>query len=262
MRRLFAEVPEACDNTLLIAERAAVEIAFGKPDLPEFPVPAGVHRSHLRGVAPTPTCATWRSPARAERYGEQLPAAVAERLDYELSVIASMGFSAYFLVVWDLIRFARESGIRVGPGRGSSAGCCVAYCLKIVDLDPIRYGLLFERFLNPGRKEMPDIDMDFDERYRGDVIRYAVGALRLGPRGPGGDVLHHQGPGRRARRGAGPRLPLHRGRQDREGHAAARHGTRHAAQCLLRGAARLRRRLQGGDRAAARCTPRTPRPSG
>ena len=85
-----------------------------------------------------------------------------------------MGFAAYFLVVWDLIRFARESGIRVGPGRGSAAGCCVAYCLRIVDLDPIRYDLLFERFLNPGRKQMPDIDMDFDERYRGDMIRYAA----------------------------------------------------------------------------------------
>jgi DNA polymerase-3 subunit alpha len=172
MRRLFAEVPEACDNTLLVAERASVEIAFGKPDLPEFPVPeqfsaptyeesANAYLRHL-----TLTGAT-------QRYGDVLPVAVAERLDYELSVISSMGFSAYFLVVWDLIRFARESNIRVGPGRGSSAGCCVAYCLKIVDLDPIRYGLLFERFLNPGRKEMPDIDMDFDERYRGDVIRYA-----------------------------------------------------------------------------------------
>ena len=85
-----------------------------------------------------------------------------------------MGFPAYFLVVWDLIRFARESGIRVGPGRGSAAGCCVAYCLRIVDLDPIRYDLLFERFLNPGRKQMPDIDMDFDERYRADVMRYAA----------------------------------------------------------------------------------------
>ena len=97
-----------------------------------------------------------------------------ERLDYELGVIGNMGFAAYFLVVWDLIRFARESGIRVGPGRGSAAGCCVAYCLRIVDLDPIRYDLLFERFLNPGRKQMPDIDMDFDERYRADVMRYAA----------------------------------------------------------------------------------------
>ena len=97
-----------------------------------------------------------------------------QRLDYELGVIADMGFSAYFLVVWDLIRFARSRGIRVGPGRGSAAGCCVAYCLQIVDLDPIRYDLLFERFLNPGRIQMPDIDMDFDERYRGDMIKYAA----------------------------------------------------------------------------------------
>src|ERR1700733_9581608 len=85
-----------------------------------------------------------------------------------------MGFSAYFLVVWDLIDHARRSNIRVGPGRGSSAGCCIAYCLRIVDLDPLRYGLIFERFLNPGRRSMPDIDMDFDERYRGDMIRYAA----------------------------------------------------------------------------------------
>ncbi len=99
---------------------------------------------------------------------------MAERLDFELRVIAEMGFSAYFLVVWDIIRYARESGIRVGPGRGSAAGCCVAYCLRIVDLDPIRYDLLFERFLNPGRKQMPDIDMDFDERRRGEMIRYVA----------------------------------------------------------------------------------------
>jgi DNA polymerase-3 subunit alpha len=96
------------------------------------------------------------------------------RLENELGVVADMGFSDYFLVVWDLIRHAREKGIRVGPGRGSSAGCCIAYCLRIVDLDPLRYGLIFERFLNPGRRSMPDIDMDFDERYRGDMIRYAA----------------------------------------------------------------------------------------
>src|SRR5947208_14307761 len=85
-----------------------------------------------------------------------------------------MGFSAYFLVVWDLIKYARDRGIRVGPGRGSAAGCCVAYCLRIVDLDPIRYDLLFERLLNPGRKQMPDSDMDFAERHRGDMIRHAA----------------------------------------------------------------------------------------
>ena len=172
MRALFAEIPEACDNTLQIAERADVEIAFGVNALPEFPVPAQFSGAtyeqradaYLRDL--TLTRAT-------QRYGSPLPPAVTERLDYELGVIARMGFSAYFLVVWDLIRHARESGIRVGPGRGSAAGCCVAYCLGIVDLDPIRYDLLFERFLNPGRKQMPDIDMDFDERYRAEMIRYA-----------------------------------------------------------------------------------------
>jgi DNA polymerase III subunit alpha len=173
MRALFDEVPEACDNTLLIAERADVEIAFGVNALPEFPVPDGFEAStyerradaYLRHLA---------SAGAARRYGDPLPGAVATRLDYELGVISSMGFSAYFLVVWDLIRHARTSGIRVGPGRGSAAGCCVAYCLEIVDLDPIRYDLLFERFLNPGRKQMPDIDMDFDERFRAEMIRYAA----------------------------------------------------------------------------------------
>src|SRR6202035_2368065 len=109
----------------------------------------------------------------ARRYGSHVPDAVSRRLEVELGVISSMGFSAYFLVVGALIGYARSKSIRVGPGRGSAAGCCVAYCLGIVDLDPIRYDLLFERFLNPGRKQMPDIDMDFDERYRGEMIRYA-----------------------------------------------------------------------------------------
>ena len=166
MRSLFAEVPESCDNTLWIAERANVTIELGKPKLPAFPLPAGFATSddHLRFLT---------FEGAGLRYGSPVPTRVVERLDYELGVIASMGFSDYFLVVWDLIRHAREQGIRVGPGRGSAAGCCVAYCLRIVDLDPIRYDLLFERFLNPGRKQMPDIDMDFDERYRGEMIRYA-----------------------------------------------------------------------------------------
>jgi DNA polymerase-3 subunit alpha len=167
MRHLFREVPEACDNTLLIAERASVEIEFGKPELPRFPLPPGFadDDAYLRHLT--------AEGARA-RYGDPVPADVAERLEYELGVIFEMGLSTYFLVVWDLIRYARERRIRVGPGRGSAAGCCVAYCLRIVDLDPIRYGLLFERFLNAGRREMPDIDMDFDERYRGEMIRYAA----------------------------------------------------------------------------------------
>ena len=167
MRHLFAEVPEACDNTLWIAERANVEIAFGKPQLPSFPLPEGVDDdgAYLRHLT---------FEGAKERWGDPLPEQVVERLAYELQVIESMGFSSYFLIVWDLIRHARESGIRVGPGRGSAAGCAVAYSLWITDLDPIRYDLLFERFLNPSRISMPDIDMDFDSRYRDEMIRYAA----------------------------------------------------------------------------------------
>ncbi len=172
MRQLFREVPEACDNTLLIAERADVQIELGKPSLPEFPVPERFTGATYEARAHAYLRDLTMEGAR-QRYGDPVPREVMERLDFELSVIGDMGFPAYFLVVWDLIRFARERGIRVGPGRGSAAGCCVAYCLRIVDLDPIRYDLLFERFLNPGRKQMPDIDMDFDERYRADVMRYA-----------------------------------------------------------------------------------------
>jgi len=167
MRHLFDEVPEACDNTLWIAERAQVEIEFGKPQLPEFPLPEGfdsdgAYLSHL----------TFEGAKK--RWGDPLPAHVVERISYELGVIESMGFSSYFLITWDLIRHARDSGIRVGPGRGSAAGCAVAYALWITDLDPIRYDLIFERFLNPSRISMPDIDMDFDSRYREEMIRYAA----------------------------------------------------------------------------------------
>jgi len=167
MRTVFAELPEACDSSLLIAERANVEIEFGNVELPDFPLPAGFTSpdEYLRHLTYT---------GARERYGDPIPDAVAQRLEYELGVIGDMGFEGYFLVVWDLIRYAREHRIRVGPGRGSSAGSCVAYALRIVDLDPLQYGLIFERFLNPGRKSMPDIDMDFDERYRGDLIRYAA----------------------------------------------------------------------------------------
>jgi DNA polymerase III subunit alpha len=166
MRQLFVDYPEACDNTLLVAERANVEIEFGKPELPAFPVPAGHDEdSYLRELT---------LEGAKERYGPSPAMHVLERIEFELGVIKDMGFSAYFLVVWDLVRYARSRNIRVGPGRGSAAGSCVAYCLRIVDIDPIRYDLLFERFLNPGRKQMPDIDMDFDERYRGEIIKYAA----------------------------------------------------------------------------------------
>jgi DNA polymerase III subunit alpha len=167
MRTLFDEVPESCDNTLWIAERADVEIDFGKPQLPAFPLPPGFESDgdYLRHLT---------FEGARERWGDPLPDEVVERLAYELQVIGDMGFSSYFLIVWDLIAHARRSDIRVGPGRGSAAGCAVAYCLRITDLDPIRYDLLFERFLNPSRISMPDIDMDFDSRYRDEMIRYAA----------------------------------------------------------------------------------------
>jgi DNA polymerase-3 subunit alpha len=179
MRSLFSEVPEACDNTLWIAERAHVEIEFGTARLPHFEVPGEFQVRTADGAVDSQASARaylrhlTLEGARV-RYGERLDDTVAKRIDYELGVIADMGFEAYFLIVWDLIRHARESGIRVGPGRGSAAGSCVAYCLGIVALDPIAHDLIFERFLNPGRKQMPDIDMDFDERYRGEMIRYCA----------------------------------------------------------------------------------------
>ncbi len=167
MRQLFDELPQACDNTLWIAERADVTIEFGKPQLPDFPLPEGFDSdaAYLRHLT---------LDGARKRWGQQVPEHIAERLAYELQVIESMGFSSYFLITWDLIRHARDSGIRVGPGRGSAAGCAVAYALWITDLDPIRYDLLFERFLNPDRISMPDIDMDFDSRYRDEMIRYAA----------------------------------------------------------------------------------------
>ncbi|GJM38041.1 MAG: DNA polymerase III subunit alpha [Acidimicrobiales bacterium] len=167
MRRLFDEVPSACDNSLWIAERADVTIEFGQPQLPEFPLPEGfaTDTDYLRHL-------TYEGARK--RWGQTLSPEVTDRLDYELGVIDNMGFSAYFLITWDLITFARDNDIRVGPGRGSAAGCAVAYTLWITDLDPIKYDLLFERFLNPSRVSMPDIDMDFDTRYRDNMIRYAA----------------------------------------------------------------------------------------
>ncbi|MEM9565864.1 MAG: DNA polymerase III subunit alpha [Actinomycetota bacterium] len=170
MRREWAEIPEACDNSLWIAERCNVEIEFGNPQLPDFPIPEGFNDNaddyllHLT------------MEGAKKRWGSKLNDEIVERLTYELDVIKNMGFSSYFLITWDLIRHARDIGIRVGPGRGSAAGCAVAYCLWITDLDPIEYDLLFERFLNPSRISMPDIDMDFDSRYRDEMIRYAAEA--------------------------------------------------------------------------------------
>jgi DNA polymerase-3 subunit alpha len=173
MRRLFPEetYPGACDNTLAIADRSTVDIEFGRILLPSFPVPSGeTEVSYLRKLV---------EQGAMDRYGSDAGPEVWDRVEHELKIIEEMGFPAYFLIVWDLIRHARESGIRVGPGRGSAAGSIVSYCLRITDIDPLAYGLIFERFLNPGRRQMPDIDMDFDERYRAEMIRYA--AQKYGP---------------------------------------------------------------------------------
>jgi DNA polymerase-3 subunit alpha len=167
MRHEWRELPEACDNTLWIAERANVEIEFGQVLLPDFPIPEGFagadqYLEHLT------------MDGARKRWGANLTDETVERLAYELNTIKNMGFSSYFLITWDLIAHARNNGIRVGPGRGSAAGCAVAYCLWITDLDPIKYDLLFERFLNPDRSSMPDIDMDFDTRFRDEMIRYCA----------------------------------------------------------------------------------------
>ena len=165
MRALFPDMPDACDNTLRIAESCELRMEFGEFHLPPFDPPEG---STLEGYLHELVYAGAR-----QRYGDVTPE-IAERIDHELNVIVLMGFAGYFLIVWDLIRFARERGIRVGPGRGSAAGSVVSYALRITDLDPLKYGLIFERFLNPERKQMPDIDMDFDERRRDEVIQYVA----------------------------------------------------------------------------------------
>jgi len=166
MRALFAELPQACDNTLLIAQRCEVQFAEGVDRMPKFAVPEG----H--------TEASWLA-AEVERglvrrFGPTVPDEVTAQAEYEVSIICSMGFPGYFLVVGDFIGWAKQQGIRVGPGRGSAAGSIVAYALGITDLNPLEHGLLFERFLNPERVSMPDIDIDFDERRRGEVIAYVT----------------------------------------------------------------------------------------
>ncbi|MEP6842961.1 MAG: DNA polymerase III subunit alpha, partial [Pseudolysinimonas sp.] len=165
MRQLFAGHPEACDNTLLIAERC--EIEFEKRDLmPRFPVPEGESE------------ASWFESEVATGLSRRFPDGLSDehavRAQYEIDVIKQMGFPGYFLVVADFIGWAKSQGIRVGPGRGSAAGSLVAYAMGITELDPLKYGLIFERFLNPERVSMPDVDVDFDDRRRAEVIRYVT----------------------------------------------------------------------------------------
>ena len=163
MRSVFKDLPEAYRNTLAVAERCDLALSFGQFHLPKYDVPAGYTLdSYLEHLA---------FEGLRRRYGASPADAVVERLRYELSIVTKMGFSGYFLVVWDFIAFARRQGIAVGPGRGSSAGSLVAYCLGITNVDPVGYGLLFERFLNPERISMPDMDIDFADDRRDEVIK-------------------------------------------------------------------------------------------
>ena len=166
MTNAFAEWPEAIATTVEIAERCNVELELGGQLIPSYPTPDGSGEGdYLRARV---------LDGLARRYGSPAPAEAIERADFELGVIDRMGFNAYFLIVWDFVKYAKDSGIAVGPGRGSAAGSIVAYCLQITDVDPLRYGLLFERFLNPERVSMPDIDIDFSVRGRERVIRYVT----------------------------------------------------------------------------------------
>ncbi len=165
MLQLFADIPEAMENTARIAEVCNVDFSFGELHLPEFQAPEGKdNNTYLRELCKV---------GMEDRYGTP-DVTLLQRLDYELSTIESMGYVEYFLIVWDFINYAKKNGIMVGPGRGSAAGSIVAYCLHITDIDPIKYGLIFERFLNPERISMPDIDIDFCYERRGEVIDYVV----------------------------------------------------------------------------------------
>ena len=164
MEQLFPELEEALDNTNEIAERCNVEFEFNKYHLPRYDVPEGyTTNGYFRELC---------QKGLVERYGEDCPEEYKERLEYELNTIENMGYVEYFLIVWDFINFAKQNNIMVGPGRGSAAGSIVAYTLKITDIDPMKYSLLFERFLNPERVSMPDIDIDFCYERREEVIDY------------------------------------------------------------------------------------------
>ena len=166
MERDFSYCPQALENTSLIAERCQVNLELGKVNLPDFPVPPGFDApGYLRNLC---------LEGLVKRYGDPPPERARKQLEYELKVIEEMGYSTYFLIVWDFVNFARRKGIMVGPGRGSAAGSIVSYALGITSIDPLQYGLLFERFLNPERVSMPDIDIDFCFERRGEVIEYVA----------------------------------------------------------------------------------------
>ena len=264
MAAAFAEWPEAIATTLEIAERCKVEIELGKMLIPRFPTPDGeAEEDYLRELA---------HEGLRERYGDPPPAEAVERLEMELGVIEKMGFAAYFLIVWDFVKFAKDNGIAVGPGRGSAAGSIVSYALRITDVDPLEYDLLFERFLNAERISMPDIDIDFSVKGRDRVIQYVADKYgresvaqiitfgRMFPRAATRDAARVLG------------LRLRRRRPAREADPRADHGPlevlRRVPRRGARPAARLRLRARGAPdhRRRARAsrgssaTPRSTRP--
>jgi DNA polymerase-3 subunit alpha len=166
MRQLFRDHPDACDNTLAIAERVDVKFDTAANYMPRFPVPEGENEQSwfVKEV----------EKGLEQRYPNGITPEVRKQADYEIGVISQMGFPGYFLVVADFINWSKRNGIRVGPGRGSGAGSMAAYAMRITDLDPLQHGLIFERFLNPDRVSMPDFDVDFDDRRRGEVIKYVT----------------------------------------------------------------------------------------
>jgi DNA polymerase III alpha subunit len=250
MRQRFADTPEALANTLAIAEACTLELKFGKPLLPEFPLPPEwpSPEDYLRHLVDI---------GLRDRFQGGVSTEQKERAAYELGVICRMGFASYFLIVRDFIVFAREHGIGVGPGRGSVAGSLVAYALRITDVDPLEHALIFERFLNPERVTMPDIDIDFDDLRRGEVIDYVrrkygdgnvTQIITFGTMGAKGVV-------RDVGRALGSRV--RRGRQDREARARRpRHDTRAGSRAVARSqehaAARPRVRAAAVECARAR----------
>ena len=215
MLELFSEIPEALSNTLWVRDACTLEIPRRGLLLPGFAVPEGESaESHLRRLC---------EERLHKRYPDVTPA-VRQRLDYELSIVERMGYAGYFLIVADFVDFARRSGIGVGPGRGSAAGSLVAYVLGITDVDPLRFNLLFERFLNPERVTMPDMDIDFDYQRRHEVIHYVQERYGQDARRPDHHVRHDGGACRHPRRRAGARVAICRSGQTREARPA---GTRH-----------------------------------
>ena len=251
MHEKFAEWPDAIPNTLEVAERCNVEIALGEQLIPRFLPEGQDEKQYLRDRV---------MEGMRARYGDPIPAAAMERMEFELGVIDKMGFNAYFLIVWDFVKWAKENGIAVGPGRGSAAGSIIAYTLRITDLDPLRYDLLFERFLNPERVSMPDIDIDFSVRGRERVMQYVV--EKYGRElGRADHHLRQDVPARGdARRRARARPRVRPGRPPRQADPGPDHGPAAVLRRLpRRGRAAARRVRQGPDRQADRRRRQGPR---